>query len=46
MSLGNGSGGVKVMGEQSAGISSAPTFELSKDVPSFKEEKALPSLLQ
>ena len=42
MSLGNGSGGVKVMGEQSAGISSAPTFELSKDVPSFKEEKSPP----
>jgi hypothetical protein len=30
------------MGEQSAGISSAPTFEVSKDIPSFKEEKSPP----
>lgn len=43
MALGSGSGGVKVMGGQSTGISgSAPTFELSKDVPSFKEEKKPP----
>jgi hypothetical protein len=42
MALGNGSGGVKVMGGQSEGISNAPTFELSKDVPSFKEEKSPP----
>ena len=42
MALGSGSGGVKVMGGQSTGISSAPTFEVSKDVPSFKEEKKPP----
>jgi hypothetical protein len=42
MSLGSGSGGVKVMGGQNTGISSAPTFEVSKDVPSFKEEKKPP----
>jgi len=42
MALGKGSGGVKVMGGQDEGISNAPTFELSKDVPSFKEEKSPP----
>ena len=42
MALGSGSGGIKVMGEQSVRISSAPTFEISKDVPSFKEEKKPP----
>ena len=39
LSLGSGSGGVKVMGGESSGISSAPTFEMSKDIPSFEEEK-------
>ena len=39
LSLGSGSGGVKVMGGENAGISSAPTFEISKDIPSFEEEK-------
>ena len=42
MSLGSGTGGVKVMGSESSGISSAPTFEMSTDVPSFKEEKKPP----
>ena len=42
MSLGSGTGGVKVMGGESSGISSAPTFEMSTDVPSFKEEKKTP----
>jgi hypothetical protein len=42
MALGSGSGGVKVMGGESTGISTAPTFELSKEVPSFKEEKKPP----
>ena len=42
MSLGSGTGGVKVMGSESSGISSAPTFEMSTDVPSFKEEKKTP----
>ena len=39
LSIGSGSGGVKVMGGETAGISSAPTFEMSKDIPSFNEEK-------
>ena len=40
LSLGSGgSGGVKVMGGETTGISSAPTFEVSKEVPSFDEEK-------
>ena len=39
LSLGSGSGGVKVMGGKASGISSAPTFEMSKDIPSFEEEK-------
>ncbi len=39
LSLGSGSGGVKVMGGETAGISSAPTFEVSKDVPSYEEKK-------
>jgi len=39
LSLGSGSGGVKVMGGEASGISSAPTFEMSKDIPSFEEEK-------
>ena len=39
LSIGSGSGGVKVMGGETAGISSAPTFEMSKDIPSFEEEK-------
>lgn len=39
LSLGGGSGGVKVMGTESSGIGSAPTFEMSKDVPSFEEKK-------
>ena len=39
LSIGSGSGGVKVMGGETAGISSAPTFEVSKDIPSFNEEK-------
>ena len=39
LSLGSGSGGVKVMGGDASGISSAPTFEMSKDLPSFEEEK-------
>ena len=39
LSIGSGSGGVKVMGGETAGISSAPTFEISKDIPSFEEEK-------
>ena len=39
LSLGSGSGGVKVMGGETGGISSAPTFEVSKDIPSFEEEK-------
>jgi len=42
MSLGSGSGGVKVMGGESSGISSAPTFEMSTDVPSFEEKKETP----
>ena len=42
MALGSSSGGVKVMGGQNAGIRSAPTFELSKEVPSFKDEKKPP----
>tara|TARA_B110000438_G_scaffold235895_1_gene232813 strand:+ start:2810 stop:4363 length:1554 start_codon:yes stop_codon:yes gene_type:complete len=42
MALGSGSGGVKVMGGQNTGITSAPTFEISKEVPSFKEEKTPP----
>jgi len=42
MALGSGSGGVKVMGAQNTGISSAPTFEISKEVPSFKKEKSPP----
>ena len=39
LSLGSGSGGVKVMGGETSGISSAPTFEMSKDIPSFEEKK-------
>jgi hypothetical protein len=39
LSIGSGSGGVKVMGGETAGISSALTFEVSKDIPSFNEEK-------
>ena len=39
LSLGSGSGGVKVMGGETAGISSAPTFEESKDIPSYEEKK-------
>ena len=40
LSLGSGgSGGVKVMGGETTGISNAPTFEVSKEVPSFDEEK-------
>ncbi|HIF37176.1 MAG TPA: hypothetical protein EYQ70_02010 [Marine Group III euryarchaeote] len=39
LSIESGSGGVKVMGGETAGISSAPTFEMSKDIPSFNEEK-------
>ena len=39
LSIGSGSGGVKVMGGETAGISNAPTFEMSKDIPSFEEEK-------
>ena len=39
LSLGTGSGGVKVMGGETSGISSAPTFEMSKDIPSFEEKK-------
>jgi len=42
MSLGSGTGGVKVMGSENSGISSAPTFEMSTDVPSFDEEKKPP----
>jgi len=42
MSLGSGTGGVKVMGSENSGISSAPTFEMSTDVPSFEEEKKPP----
>ena len=42
MALGSGSGGVKVMGGQNAGISNAPTFELSDDVPSVQEKKSPP----
>jgi len=42
MSLGSESGGVKVMGGESSGISSAPTFEMSTDVPSFEEKKETP----
>ena len=42
MSLGSESGGVKVMGGESSGISSAPTFEMSTEVPSFEEEKETP----
>ncbi len=42
MALGSGSGGVKVMGGQNTEISSTPTFEISKEVPSFKEEKTPP----
>lgn len=42
MSLGSESGGVKVMGSESSGISSAPTFEMSTDVPSFEEKKETP----
>ncbi len=39
LSLGSGSGGVKIMGSENTGISSAPTFEMSEDIPSFNEEK-------
>ena len=39
LSLGSGSGGVKVMGGETSGISSAPTFEMSKEIPSFEEDK-------
>jgi hypothetical protein len=39
LSIGSGSGGVKVMGGETAGISSAPTFEVSKDIPSYEEKK-------
>jgi hypothetical protein len=39
LSIESGSGGVKVMGGETAGISNAPTFEMSKDIPSFNEEK-------
>ncbi len=39
LSLGSGAGGVKVMGGETSGISSAPTFEMSKDIPSFEEKK-------
>jgi hypothetical protein len=39
LSLGSGSGGVKVMGGETAGISNAPTFEVSKDIPSYEENK-------
>ena len=39
LSLGSGSGGVKVMGGETAGISNAPTFEVSKDIPSYEEKK-------
>ena len=39
LSIESGSGGVKVMGGETSGISSAPTFEMSKDIPSFNEEK-------
>ena len=42
LSIGSGAGGVKIMGGETAGISSAPTFEVSKDIPSFKEEKKIP----
>jgi len=42
LSLGSGTGGVKVMGGQSSGITSAPTFEESNNLPSFKEEKKIP----
>jgi hypothetical protein len=39
LSIESGSGGVKVMGGETTGISNAPTFEMSKDIPSFNEEK-------
>jgi len=39
LSIGSGSGGVKVMGGETTGISSAPTFEVSKDIPSYEEKK-------
>ena len=39
LSIGSGSGGVKVVGGETAGISSAPTFEESKDIPSYEEKK-------
>ena len=42
MSLGSGTGGVKVMGGESSGMSSAPTVEMSTEVPSFEEEKETP----
>ena len=42
LSLGSGSGGVKVMGGTTSGISNAPTFEESTSLPSFEEEKKVP----
>jgi len=39
LSIESGSGGVKVMGGETTGISSAPTFEVSKDIPSYEEKK-------
>ena len=39
LSLGSGSGGVKMMGGDEKIASSSTTFEMSETVPSFKEEK-------
>ena len=42
MTLGTGSGGVKVMSSQNVGIGNAPTFEMSEDKPSLTEKKETP----
>jgi hypothetical protein len=39
LSIESGSGGVRVIGGKTAGISDAPTFDVSEDIPSFDKEK-------
>ena len=39
MALGSGAGGVKVMGGQQSGFGDTPTFEVSKNIESFRVSK-------
>ena len=38
MSIGSGTGGVKVMGGDQSSFGSAPTFKMTEDIPSMKKD--------